>query len=89
MIFLLKKIKGLIAFTPFVIIQLLTSCMSQPLAPIEFKSGVLKNDTSKYVISEEDNDITYAEIKNIPSKAEPKEYLFEEDVVNNSASKKI
>ena len=88
MILLLKKSNTSLLLISLIATQILSSCMPQDPAPIEFKSGVLKNDTSKYVISEEDNDITYAEIKNIPSKAEPKEYLFEEDVVNNSASKK-
>ena len=89
MILLLKKSNTSLLLISLIATQILSSCMPQDPAPIEFKSGVLKNDTSKYVISEEDNDITYAEIKNIPSKAEPKECLFEEDVVNNSASKKV
>ena len=75
---LLKRTNILITFVLCFSTQLLTSCMSQPPAPIEFKSGVLKNDTSKYAISEEDSEIITTDIKEIPSQNAPKKYFIDD-----------
>jgi septal ring factor EnvC (AmiA/AmiB activator) len=53
--------------------------MSQAPAPIEFKNGLVKNDTSKYTIEESNDDkITSKTISLIPSENPQEDYLVKD-----------
>jgi murein DD-endopeptidase MepM/ murein hydrolase activator NlpD len=66
----------------------ISSCKSQPPAPIEFKSGGIKNDTSKYSIPDIDEEVTSSNLSKIPTESAPVTYLVEDTIDNAIEDKK-
>ena len=70
-------------FFIFLTSQILSSCLTQQPAPIEFKNNPKLNDSTEYYVPEKDDTITTSPITEIPNQTPTTGYLIEDPVEEN------
>jgi septal ring factor EnvC (AmiA/AmiB activator) len=75
-------------FSALIATQILSSCVTQQPAPIEFKSNAKLNNTSEYYIAEKNDTITISTITDIPSQQRSSGYFATDIIEENKERQK-